>query len=261
MAFFIRFFIIPLSLAFLTACGGSGGGVGVIVNSAEAVKGFSDDFGLIQLKNAGIKNGGYGYVLIESPAMFINALDGDVAIENTWNTRPVSRNSGYAAVRENAFIESGISVNAAEYRDYTEISAIRYGRYSDGSLWMLQTIGDNYGSAPIGSLRYKGTLVMFDRNTNFSRQEGLVTVNVNFSDRAFDLNGETAAYSISGSGYVDTNFGTLSSSNSTVRVSGVNKNASINGSLHGTNASGVSGVIYTSGSTPRYTGAFAGAKR
>ena len=253
MVFFIRFFIILLSLAFLTACGGSGGGK----YSARAIAGFNDNFGLIQLKS----NAGNSYILTQYPADMIETFDGDEDDGTVWESLPIVRNVSWAEVRETSFITNYITVNASEYRDISELSAIRYIRLSDGSLFSLQSGGDPYASAPQGSFRYRGNLLMFDRNRNFSRSSGTVTVNVDFSDKSFNLSGDTPTYTVSGAGYVDTDFGTLSSSNSTVRVSGVNKNASIKGSLHGTGAGGVSGVIYTSGSTPRYTGAFAGAKR
>ena len=253
MEFFIRVYIIPLSLAFLTACGGSGSGV----ISAIPIAGFSDDFGLIQLKT----NTANSYVLVQEPANFIETFDGSQTGGVYWKSQPVVRTVDWAQVKETSYITNNFTINASEYSDISDISAIRYMRFADGSLLALQSLGDAYGSAPEGSFRYKGNLLMFDRNTNFSRSSGTVTVNVDFSDKSFDLNGDTPSYTVSGTGYVDTNFGTLSSSTSTVRVFGVNKNASIKGSLHGTGADGVSGLIYTGGSTPRYTGAFAGAKR
>ena len=254
MAFFIRVFIIPLSLVFLTACGGNGSGE---VYSAKAIAGFSDNFGLVQLKSDSFSS----FVLTQEPAAFIEAFDGEDGGANTLDSEPIVRNVYWAEVREASFIDKNITLNASEYRDISELSAVRYIRFADGSLFLLQSAGESYGSAPQGSFQYKGNLLMFDRNTNFSRESGTVTVNVDFGGKSFDLTGDTSNYTVSGAGYVDTNFGTLSSSNSTVRKSGVNKNASIKGSLHGNGADGVSGVIYTSGSTPRYTGAFAGAKR
>ena len=147
-----------------------------------------------------------------------------------------------------------------EFFEFFEVVPSMIGACLHTNLKEIAEIGI-HKAAPTGSFRYKGTLLMVDRNTNYSDQEGTITVNINFNNKAFDLTGSTSTYAVSGSGYVDTSFGKLSSSNSIAIVSGIYQNASINGSLHGADASGVSGLIYTSGSTPRYTGAFAGATR
>jgi hypothetical protein len=158
---------------------------------------------------------------------------------------------------------NGITTFVDVYADSrTNVFAI--GGLQEGEVY-ASLIGDAPSNIPSGSFIYNGTNFTSYRNGDFP-EVGTFTMNVDFSAGTAALAGSTNTTTIGGTGIVvNTSNGTFTDGPNTVLTftdSGFQKtyDALIDGSFHGSGATGVTGIYTDAGGTPEIVGLIAGSR-
>ena len=121
--------------------------------------------------------------------------------------------------------------------------------------------GTQLTNIPTGTFQYQGTMATALRNVNNPQpQLGTFTLNANFSNSSFTINGNTLSDSISGSGVLNNTSGTLNSNSLSMVTSGTNRTATLYGQFHGDAAGSVSGAFHSNEANPRFGGFIVGSR-
>lgn len=117
-----------------------------------------------------------------------------------------------------------------------------------------------FSAAPTGAFTYSGLFVAGSRSSSFA-EIGTSSLTADFDRGTFSINSATNSTSLTGTGYIDSTTGRISSGTLVFNSPyGTNYTATTLGTLSGTAATEVSGVFYTNDINPDYAGAFAGSR-
>ena len=249
------------SVALLAACGGGSSGTSNNPTlSLSTVRVFSDNAGVAR----GTDNAGNKIVLLApNIAATVSAANSpsqqsvaDAQVSDFPITRVLSTN---ANLRQGSMTVDGVAINVDVIEDLGgEAAVIIYD--IPGYANAVMAFGSPNGSVPSGTYQYTGTLGTGVRSANPQIELGSFTLNANFNNQSFSINGSTLSDTLSGSGLIDNSAGTLSSSNLTMVTSGTNRTATLYGNFHGTSAQSVSGAFHTNEQNPVFAGAFVGSR-
>nr|WP_213395934.1 hypothetical protein [Yoonia sp.] len=240
----------------LAACGG--GGSTPVEISPERI--FSDGAGVAR----GVATDGDTVLIISDEiGFFVDSLQTEGV-----SSGPSSLPSDFAIVQTlttNANIRQGAINSGSLVANVTIVEDLSGKTFSTileipGLNTLFASRGDAYRAAPAGSFTYNGTFVTGLRNINPQLEYGSFSLNTNFNNQTFTINGFNSFDTLSGSGVVNTSTGELASNTLTMNTSGTNRSASLYGSLHGNSAESVSGVFHSNEASPVYVGTFIGSR-
>ena len=255
MKFSLQKLVSCFLISLLAACGGATGGGGAV--SFTAVKVFSDNAGVAR----GVSSGG-GELVYIAPNIVA-----DVAASNASGASSsvdvsqypiVSQASGYN-LRQGVMTLGSTSFNVVVAEKIGSGDASIAYLYNNSSDAIATISGNPFSSAPSGSHTYSGLYFAGARNSNFS-ETGTMSLTANFSSNTFTINNASGSTSLTGSGFIDSANGRISSGTLTFNSPSSTYTASTVGNLSGSGATEVKGVFYTNDANPDYAGAFAGSR-
>ena len=249
--------IILLLFSFvLSACGGGG-----TIGTFSTNKIFSDGAGVGRLTIKGTNEQGY-VIAPEIVALSeqMETLTGNDLVEIDPNDFPVVGTLANGAnVHQGAVVTDGVGVNITVIVEPGEKSYVAYYEIPNLATMVLAS-GPSYKTAPSGNYTYTGNWGMAARNSGSVGEMGSFELIADFNNNSFSYVGATDNSGLTGSGYINTGNGQLSSASMTFSNDGDIRTATLNGLLHGNSAEGVSGVFHTNESNPNYAGAFSGTR-
>lgn len=240
----------------LTACGGGSSGVPIEIRPERI---FSDGGGVASGKTT---NGSSFVYIIDDVGEFVdfvqtNNTTGEGLDLNTFGIVQILPTN--ANVRQGAANNGSLVGNITVVDDLGGRADIRIFEFPNTNI-IFATVGDKFVSSPIGSLTYNGTFITGYRDINPLIEYGSFTLNANFTNKTFFINGSNDYDTLSGSGTMNIATGTLSSNTLTMNTSGTGRAASLYGNLHGNNAESVSGMFHSNSASQYYIGAFVGSR-
>ena len=253
--------LIAINMLFvLGACGGGGGSSSSSspVISSFAVKVFEDDAGvaIATVVSDNRKS------LILSPVIVdvVSNLNSADSFNNVdYSTLSLSGTTATSEIYTGAVTLDGIGANVTEYRDNSGDAKLMFLEVPS-TLNLVQTQGAALNGIPSGTYTYNGVHGFGRRVVGTTIETGNFSMSANFTNKTFTYSGTTNSSTLSGSGSIDTSAGRFTSTGMTLNAPLGNYTATLNGLLHGTNASAVSGVYHTNDTYPDYAGAFVGAR-
>ena len=250
-----NFFILFLMVSIVSSCGGGSGGTTATL-SATALTVFNDGAGVGRVVNSSGSEFVYIAPNIVADVNAVNNSDSVTSVDVTLYPI-VSQSNGYN-LRQGTLTSDGFTANVivAEKIGAGNASiAYIYDSTNDA----LAAGGGSYSNAPSGSHSYNGLYVAGGRYSSFA-EIGSLSMNANFSNNTFSINGISSNSSLTGSGFIDPSNGRISGANLTFTRSGSSYGATTMGNLTGDGATDVSGVFYTNDTNPDYAGAYAGSR-
>ena len=123
---------------------------------------------------------------------------------------------------------------------------------------IIMSVVEKLNGVPTGIFTYNGVYAVGLRYSDW-REVGVVSLQANFSQGTFSINGQSPDTSLTGSGWINTSTGQISGSKFKFSdVNSRNYSASIVGGFGGDGASEVAGVFNTHDRSHSFVGAFAG---
>ena len=247
----VRILSILIIVFSVTGCGGGGG---PIVESANALRVFSDGSGV---GKATASNGNKAYFISPEIISFVYLIQQDVSNTTDSDIDDLTLISSGAKYEIRAGFEDGIEI----------VGFFKTGTYgnSDASVIYLGDYFDQLTIASVsrltgklrGTYTYDGIYVVNDRLGYDFFEIGPSNITANFGNKTFNISAYSDNTQLNGSGFLDTSTGQISSTNLSFLRPGVSSsNATLIGAIGGSNGSGVSGVWHTNGSSPFYEGSF-----
>lgn len=250
------------SCVLLAACGGGGSGVTNDPSvSFSTVKAFSDNAGVARIVSS---DGIQGYVIVPDVALTVSTANSlsadDLANVQVSDFQVVQVLNSNANLRQGAITVEGVVLNITAVEDLGREAAAFVMEIPDYANALIVN-GTQPTNIPAGTYQYQGTLGTGVRNVNNIQPElGTFTLNANFSEQSFSINGSTLSDSLSGSGVINNSSGTINANNLVLTTSGNNRTASLYGQFHGNAASSVSGVLHSNENNPNYAGFIVGSR-
>lgn len=237
----------------LSACGGGGGGE--VELDFKTLTIFSDNAGIAKGTAA---NAGKMYYMAPNIVADVAASNaaGPQDPVNILDFPIVDRAAGYN-IRQGAI--EGLNVLVAE-KIGTEEGSVIY--LYDNSQDALAVAAHPLKSVPSGTHTYSGLYVVGQRGTGWAEM-GDMTLTANMDAQTFTILGTSADTSLSGSGYLETSTGSVSSSSlAFTDVDFGTYSATTIGTLGGDNAGEVVGLWYTNDSDgdPDFAGGYSGTR-
>jgi hypothetical protein len=271
--------IIAIStVTLLAACGGGSSGTSnnptspntprpVIISEDNptttftTVKVFTDQAGVAR----GVSSDGVqGYVIVPDVALTVSTANsltgGDLANVQVSEFPILQVLNSNANLRQGALTVEGVVLNVTAIEDLGG-EAVAFFMEVPGETNALVVNGTEPTNIPTGTFQYQGTMGTALRNPNNPLpQLGTFTLNANFSNSSFTVNGSTLSDTISGSGVLNNTSGTLNSNNLSMVTSGTNRTATLYGQFHGNAAGSVSGAFHSNEANPIFGGFIVGSR-
>lgn len=245
----------------LSACGGGGG---ELQANYSVVRAFSDGSGVGRAVGTSGDDTSILYFISPEIVAAVNSANSDTSTVapdiDPQNFPLISQRAGYDF--RQGFLEGAsvtVVAKTGEVDDTDNIVA--YFDISGESMIMAGV--DALNGKPAGTYTYVGLYSVEDSRYVDWLEVGDLTLTANFDTETFSIDASSDSTSLSGSGYVDTNSGQLSSVALTLNDSFENetRDASLLGSVGGQNAATVAAIWHTNENTPIYQGAIIGDKQ
>jgi len=247
-------FVLFACVCGLSACGGGGGSVDLDFKTMTI---FSDGAGIAKGTAA---NGGKLYYMAPNIVADVAASNaaGPVESVNILDYPIVDRAAGYN-IRQGADDQLGMNVLVAEKIGTGEGSVVYlYDNFQDA----LAVAAAPLNGVPSGTHTYTGLYVVGQRGTGWAEM-GDFTLAANLDNQTFSISGSSADTSLTGSGYLETSTGSVSSSSLVFAdVDFGSYTATTIGTLGGDNAADVVGLWYTNDADadPDFAGGYSGSR-
>lgn len=249
---FMKKFVLLGCVCGLSACGGGGGGIDLEFQTLTI---FSDAAGVAKGTAA---NGEKMYYIAPNIVADVAASNaaGPQDPVNILDYPIVDREAGYN-IRQGAI--DGYNVLVAEKIGTEEGSVIYlYNNFEDA----LAVAAAPLNGVPSGTHTYSGLYVVGQRGTGWAEM-GDFTLAANLDNQTFTITGSSADTSLTGSGYLETSTGSVSSSSLVFTdVDFGSYTATTIGTLGGNNAAEVVGLWYTNDADgdPDFAGGYSGSR-
>ena len=277
----MRYFIPVLTSAvFLSGCGGGGTSVGggggtfdelptsepdEVQTSAIVLDEFGDGGGIARVSTTSDGQTIVQTLIASDIVVGTNEINANGLPQTAVDLAGLTfnRSNQYGDFYSGNITINGITTFVDVYEDSrTNVFAI--GGLQEGEVY-ASLLGDAPSNIPSGSFIYNGTNFTSYRNGDFP-EVGTFTMNVDFTAGTAALSGSTDTTAIGGTGIVvNTSNGTFTDGPNTVLTftdSGFQTtyDALIDGSFHGSGATGVTGIYTDAGVTPEIVGLIAGSR-
>lgn len=242
---------------FLSACGGGGESI-----SAKPLRVFSDGSGIVKATS---EIGEIGYIITPNAYELATQLNNDDSNDDETSTVAnfpiIGKIYGYTF---HEGVEDGLDTLFAVRSTDNPVTFddISHGLMilSDGNNNAILASTETIGNLPAGSHTYSGVFTAQDSRYPNWMDLGEIDLEVNFTYETFTLDARSDDTNLAGSGFLDTSSGQLSSRNLRLTDYELNeqRDASLVGTVGGSNAGLVAGVWHTNESNPIMSGAFVG---